>query len=135
MTKGKESPIPYKENSIYFSYLIKDYDRAVKFYQDVFGFEKLWDQGEEVGWCEFALPVEGAKLGLNLLTKGDIKKGSGTLVFDVSDLIVTKKFLESKGVKTTDIVDIQDMVSYFHMYDSEGNPIQFVADPRVKSKA
>ncbi|MHA2060224.1 MAG: VOC family protein [Candidatus Ranarchaeia archaeon] len=135
MSKGKGSPIPYKKKSIYFSYLIKNYDRAVKFYQDVFGFEKLWDQGEKVGWCEFALPVEGAKLGLNLLEKGEIKRGSGTLVFDVADLMLTKKYLESKGVKTTDIVDVPDMVSFFHMDDSEGNPIQFVADPRVKSKS
>jgi predicted enzyme related to lactoylglutathione lyase len=115
--------------------MIKNYDRAVKFYQDVFGFEKVWDQGEEAGWCEFALPVKGAKLGLNLITEGEVKKGSGVIVFDVSDLEVTKKYLEGKGVKTTDIVDVPDMVSYFNMYDSEGNPIQFASEPRMKSKA
>ncbi|OLS20726.1 MAG: hypothetical protein ThorAB25_27900, partial [Candidatus Thorarchaeota archaeon AB_25] len=30
--------------------------------------------------------------------------------------------------------DIPDMVSYFNLKDPEGNPIQVVADPRVKSE-
>ncbi|MGY5852218.1 MAG: hypothetical protein RTU92_01470 [Candidatus Thorarchaeota archaeon] len=52
----------------------------------------------------------------------------------VDDLDVTKKYPESKELEATDIVDISDMVSYFNTFDSEGNPIQVVSDPRVTSE-
>lgn len=105
-----------------------------KFYTEVLGLEVLWDGGVEVGWVEFGLPVPGARLGLNILREGEVKAGSGTLVPVVHDLEITKKFLESKDVETEDIVDIPDMVSWFNAKDPEGNIIQFVADPRVKSE-
>lgn len=127
------SKIPFKNDSIYFQYNVKDIDRAKKFYTGIFGFEITWDGGSEVGWCELALPVKGAKLGLNLKREGEITPGSGVLTFDVNDLDVAKSYLEDKDVKTTDIIDIPDMVSYFDMHDSEGNIIQIVAEPRVKS--
>ena len=125
-------PIPYKKDSIYFQYHIKDFDRAKKFYEEIMGFEKVWDGGTEAGWAEFALPVEGARLGLNL-QEGEIKKGSGTLTINVEDLDKTREYFNSKELSPTDIVDIPDMVSYFNIEDTEGNPIQVVADPRVKS--
>jgi len=124
---------PSKKDSIYFQYNVKDIDRAKKFYTDIFGFEITWDGGTEVGWCELALPVKGVKLGLNLKREGEITPGSGVLTFDVTDLDAAKSYLEDKDVKTTDITDIPNMVSYFDMYDSEGNIIQIVAEPRVKS--
>ncbi len=124
--------ISFKEDSIYFQYNVIDFDRAKKFYTKIFGFEITFDGGSEVGWCELALPVKGAKLGLSLKREGEITPGSGTLTFDVADLDTTKSYLESNNIKTTDITDIPDMVSYFNMYDSEGNMIQIVAEPRVK---
>jgi predicted enzyme related to lactoylglutathione lyase len=127
-------PVSYKRDSVYFQYSVKDFDRAKKFYEEVMGFEKTWDGGVEVGWCEFKLPVEGANLGLNLLQEGEVKKGSGTLTMNVDDLAKTREYYESKGLSPTDIVDIPDMVSYFNIEDTEGNPIQVVADPRVKSE-
>jgi predicted enzyme related to lactoylglutathione lyase len=125
--------IPFRKDSIYFQYSVSDFDRAKEFYTDVFGFEKTWDGGLEAGWCEFALPVKGVKLGLNLKKEGEITPGSGILTFDVTDLDETKKYLESKQVKTTNIIDIPNMVSYFDMFDSEGNRIQIVSEPRVKT--
>ncbi|MHA2247788.1 MAG: VOC family protein [Candidatus Hodarchaeales archaeon] len=124
--------IPFKNDSIYFQYNVKDFDRAKKFYTEILGFEIIYDGGSEVGWCELALPVKGAKLGLNLKREGEITLGSGTLTFDVTDLDATKSYLESNNVKTTDITDMPDMVSYFDINDSEGNRIQIVAEPRVK---
>ncbi len=126
-------PFPYKKDSIYFQYQVKDFDRAKKFYEEIMGLEKVWDGGAEVGWAEFALPVEGARLGLNL-TEGEVKKGSGSLTVNVDDLDKTREYFNSKGLSPTDIVDIPDMVSYFNIEDTEGNPIQIVADPRVKSE-
>jgi hypothetical protein len=53
---------------------------------------------------------------------------------DVEDLDSCKTYLESKDIDTSDITDIPDMVSYFNLKDPEGNPIQVVAEPRVKSE-
>jgi predicted enzyme related to lactoylglutathione lyase len=127
-------PVPYSKESVYFQYDVKDFNRANRFYEEILGFEKTWDGGEEAGWVEFALPISGAKLGLNLKKEGELDRGSGTLTLVVDDLDVTKKYLGSKGVDASEIVDIPDMVSYFDIEDSEGNPIQVVADPRVKTE-
>jgi predicted enzyme related to lactoylglutathione lyase len=127
-------PIPYSKESVYFQYNVKDFNRAKEFYGDILGLEKTWDGGEEVGWMEFALPITGAKLGLNFQKEGEIRRGSGTLTLVVDNLDVTQKYFKDKGIKSDDIVDIPDMVSYFNIEDSEGNPIQVVSDPRVKSE-
>jgi len=127
-------PIPYSKESVYFQYDVKDFNRAKKFYGQILGLEKTWDGGEETGWVEFALPITGARLGLNYKREGDIKRGSGTLTLVVDDLVVTKEYLRSKDIDSDDIVDIPDMVSYFNFEDSESNPIQVVSDPRVKSE-
>ncbi|MHA2297579.1 MAG: VOC family protein [Candidatus Hodarchaeales archaeon] len=125
--------IPYRENSIYFALNVTDINRAKKFYQDIFDLKIGFDGGEEVGWCELELPVKGAKLGLNLQREGEIKPGSGTLTFDVTNIDATKEYLESKKVKTTEITDLPDMVSYFNMNDSEGNIVQIVGEPRKRT--
>ena len=130
----KKWPMPYKKGSVYFQYQVKDFDRAKKFYSEIMGFEITWDGGTEAGWAEFALPVKGAKLGINLLREGEHRQGSGTLTMDVEDLDACKTYLKTKGVDTSDITDIPDMVSYFNLKDPEGNPIQVVAEPRVKSE-
>jgi len=130
----KKWPMPYKEGSVYFQYQVKDFDRAKKFYSEIMGFDITWDGGAEVGWAEFALPARGAKLGINLIRDGEHRQGSGTLTLDVDDLDACKTYLESKGLDTSDIMDIPDMVSYFNLKDPEGNPIQVVAEPRVKSE-
>ena len=126
-------PFPYKTDSIYFQYHVKDFDRAKKFYEEIMGLEKVWDGGAEVGWAEFELPVKGARLGINL-QEGEIKKGSGLLTINVEDIAKTREYFEGKNLTPSDIVDIPDMVSYFNIEDTEGNPIQIVADPRIKSE-
>jgi catechol 2,3-dioxygenase-like lactoylglutathione lyase family enzyme len=127
-------PIPYKNDQVYFQYNVKNFDRARKFYGEILGLENTWDGGEEAGWMEYALPVSGARVGLNFQREGEIKHGSGTLTFVVEDLVVTKKYFESKSIESDDIVDIPDMISYFNIKDYDDNPIQVVADPRVKSE-
>jgi predicted enzyme related to lactoylglutathione lyase len=129
-----EYPIPYKQDQVYFQYYVKDFNRAKSFYMEVLGFEKVFDGGEEVGWAELALPLTGARLGLNLRREGEIQQSSGTLTLVVEDLDVTREYLIGKGVEATEIEDIPDMVSYFNTEDTEGNSIQIVSDPRVKSE-
>ncbi len=127
------SKFPFKTDSLYFQYSVKDIERAKNFYVETFGFEVVWDGGSEVGWCELNLPVEGTKLGLNLLPEtASLVPGSGVLTFDVTDLDEAKKLLEEKNIQSDDIIDIPELVSYFNAVDSEGNKIQFVGEPRIK---
>jgi predicted enzyme related to lactoylglutathione lyase len=130
----KKWPMPYKSGSVYFQYDVKDFDRAKKFYSEIMGFEITWDGGTEAGWASFELPAKGAQLGINLIREGEIRQGSGTLTMDVEDLVECKSYFESKGIEASEITDIPDMVSYFNLKDPEGNAIQVVADPRVKSE-
>jgi predicted enzyme related to lactoylglutathione lyase len=134
MSDKKKYPVPYSKESVYFQYSVKDFNRAKAFYSDVLGFEIMYDGGEDVGWAELKLPIEGARLGLNLQREGELKRGSGTLTLVVEDLEVTKEYLEGKELEATDIVDIPDMVSYFNTFDSEGNPIQVVSGPRITAE-
>jgi hypothetical protein len=60
--------------------------------------------------------------------------GSGTLSMEVEELDSCKSYLESKGIETSEIIDVPNMISYFNVKDTEGNPIQFVAEPRVKNE-
>ncbi len=120
-------------DQVYFQYDIKDFSRAKKFYEDILGLEKTWDGGEEAGWVEFALPVSGARVGLNLKREGEISQGSGTLTLVVKDLDVTRSYFQKQGISASEIRDVPDMVSYFNIEDTEGNPIQVVSDPRITS--
>ena len=56
------------------------------------------------------------------------------MIINVEDIVKTRVYFEGKGLSPSDIVDIPSMVSYFNIEDTEGNPIQIVADPRVKSE-
>jgi predicted enzyme related to lactoylglutathione lyase len=126
--------LPYRKDSVYFQYYVTDFGRARKFYGDVLGFKTTCDMGDDVGWIEYALPVKGAKIGLNLLTEGKVKHGSTKLTLDVTDIEKMKDYLSSKGVRTDEITDVPNMVSYFNINDPDGNPIQIAAEPRVKTE-
>ena len=122
----KVYPIPYR--TVYFQLSVEDLERAKRFYEEVFGLDVVWYMSPEAGWCELQLPGGGSRLGLNAGGKG------GTLTFDVEDLEATKAYLEGKGLETGEIVDVPDMVSYFNTRDTEGNLLQIVSEPRVKSQ-
>ena len=122
---------PIKIDKMYFQLKVVDMERAKKFYEEVFGFKIEWYEDPEVGWCEFNLPGGDPRLGLNLIEEGDIAPDSGVFTIQVLNLEETKEYLEEKGIKTTDIVDIPNMVSFFDMTDSEGNRVQIVANPRI----
>jgi predicted enzyme related to lactoylglutathione lyase len=123
---------PIKVEKMYFQLKVLDMERAKKFYEEIFGFKVEWYEDPEMGWCEFELPGGNPKLGLNLQEEGDIAPDSGVFTVQVGNLEETKEFLEAKGIKTTEIVDIPNMVSFMDITDSEGNRVQIVADPRVQ---
>ncbi|MCK4896628.1 MAG: VOC family protein, partial [Candidatus Heimdallarchaeota archaeon] len=135
--------IEYKEeNKAYFIMSVTDLPKAKDFYQDIFGFEVLWDYkigglSKEVGWAELALPFHGARIGLNLLQEGKVQQGSAQLSFYVKDVNAAKKYVESKGAETKDVKDgyagidiARSKYGYdmFVMLDPFGNEILFVGD-------
>jgi predicted enzyme related to lactoylglutathione lyase len=123
---------PIKIEKMYFQLKVEDIERAKKFYEETFDFKVEWYEDPEIGWCEFNLPGGDPRLGLNTIEEGDIAPDSGTLTIQVENLEETKEFLEKKGIETTEIRDIPNMVSLFDMTDSEGNRVQIVANPRIK---
>ncbi|MCK4844521.1 MAG: VOC family protein [Candidatus Heimdallarchaeota archaeon] len=130
MSEKKDNPIVFSR--MYFQLKVKGLERAKKFYEDIFNFKVSWYMSPEAGWCELDLPGGTSKLGLNTIEESeDLQPSSGTFTIAVENLEETKEYLDGKGVKTTDIVDIPQMVSYFNLTDSEGNSVQIVADPRV----
>jgi len=131
MTDNREYPLEFR--SIYFQLRAKDLERAKKFYEDVFNLEVTWYMSPEAGWCELKLPGTGSKIGLNTLGEGEVADPNwGKLTLEVADLEKAKTYLASKGVETTEIMDVPGMVSYIGMEDSEGNKLQIVSDPRVE---
>ena len=134
MTKTYPIEFSKGEDLLYVALDVADFDRAKKFYQDIFNFEITFDAGKEIGWCELELPVKGIKLGLNYKENNEVKPGSTTLGISVEDIDATKKYLNSKSVNTTEIRDLPDLISIFDMKDSEGNIIQFIGKPRITSK-
>ncbi|MCK4896787.1 MAG: VOC family protein [Candidatus Heimdallarchaeota archaeon] len=132
MSDNHKTPIKYK--AIYFAVMVKDLERAKKFYEDTFGFKVAWYEGPEIGWCEFHLPTTNSRLGLNASGKDkEFGENNGVLSLEVENLEETKEYLDSKGIKTSEIFDNPNFVSFFNLEDSEGNRIQIVADPRIRT--
>ncbi|HUU77141.1 MAG TPA: VOC family protein [candidate division Zixibacteria bacterium] len=122
-----------KIRRVYFQVKVNDLIRAKDFYQKTFKFEVAFFEGVELGWCEMQLPGE-ARLGLNLRLPGDDKPLSwGILTIDVENLEETREYLLEIGLEPTEIYDNPNNVSYFNVKDSEGNSIQIVGDPRIKT--
>ena len=134
MTKNYPIKFSKGEDILYVALDVADFDRAKKFYQDIFNFEITFDGGKDIGWCELELPIKKIKLGLNYNKDKEVKPGSTTLGINVEDIDATKKYLDSKAVYTTKIRDLPDLISIFDMKDSEGNIIQFIGKPRISSK-
>jgi predicted enzyme related to lactoylglutathione lyase len=129
MADNREYPVPIRD--IYFQLKVTNLERAKEFYEDVFNFEVSWYKGPDGGWCEFFLPGRVGRLDLNPVEEcHGFLPNSGILTFGVPDLEETKKYLEGKGIETTDIVDVPN-VSYFQMKDSEGNILQIISESRI----
>ncbi|MBN2231169.1 MAG: hypothetical protein JW779_16410 [Candidatus Thorarchaeota archaeon] len=67
-----------------------DFGKARKLYGETLGFKSAWDMGNEVGWIAFTRPVKGAKIGLNLVHKDKLKRGSSKLTLEVTDIGMMK---------------------------------------------
>ena len=139
--------IEYKRNhQAYLILNVTDLQKAKEFYSYIFAFEVLFDYKkaglrEEFGWAELSLPCRGARLGLNLISRGRVKHGSGQLCFYVTDIIATREYIQRKGVLTRNVPDDHAGMGIgrseygydaFTMYDPFGNEILFVGNDTTK---
>lgn len=101
-----------------------DLDRAIKWYQDMLGFELLY-RVDEIAWCEMKTPVHGATVGLSQVEKPQ-GKGGATLVFGVKDIDAARKNIESRGVRFDGkTMTIEGMVRLATFFDEDGNTFMF----------
>jgi predicted enzyme related to lactoylglutathione lyase len=110
---------------------VNDLERAIKFYTEILGFELSFLDAKEYGWVELSSYVDGLMVGLSQ-TEIKIKPSSTVFMMNVEDSDKAKAYLDSKGVKTTEIRDVPNLVSLFEFFDSEGNMIQMAGKPRIK---
>ncbi len=139
-TTPKKAPVKetmsklYDKTSVYTTQFIKDYKTAKKFYNEILELP-INLEIPEAGWYEYKLPVKGAFLGLNQHTE---KHGefvpSNSLNISIKDVEKAKATLDSRGVTTSDIMDMPDMISMITVTDPDENKVHLIAPPRIKSE-
>jgi len=128
--KKEESKIKYSyPKSALVTLHVNDMDRAIKFYQDVFGFQVSWTDARQLGWVEITTHLDGLFIGLNESVHG-LAENQTAFTINVSNLKETKDYLDSKGVDTTKIEEFTGMITMFFFVDSEGNRIAVASSSR-----
>ncbi len=100
-------------------YLVKDVDRAKKFWQDTMGCEMTMDYGPYGGEFTFA---DETTFGIYKPDDQEWRRGGG-LLFRVGDLPAAVEYYKSRGVKFEDDGKIEDTPACYMAFaeDSEGN--------------
>jgi len=131
MTEKKEdSKIKYSyPKSALVTLHVNDMDRAIKFYQDVFGFQVSWTDARQLGWVEMSTHLDGLLVGLNESVHV-LAENQTAFTINVSNLKETRDYLISKGVDTTKIEGFAGMITMFFFIDSEGNRIAVASSSR-----
>jgi predicted enzyme related to lactoylglutathione lyase len=101
------------------AYLIKDTDRAKKFYGDTLGLQMTSDYGPQGG--EYTFP-DGTTFGIWRVDEPEWHT-SGTVMFNVDDVRAAVEYYKSRGVKIAgDVFDSPVCLMAF-AEDSEGNSL------------
>lgn len=109
-------------------YIVKDWERAKKFYANVLDWPLAWSS-EDLGWYEYGADDE-THIAINRWNgPGDIppKEGGAIAVLTVKDARAAVTALRVKGVVCDDPVEIPGVVVYSTFYDPDGNRIQFAS--------
>ena len=110
---------------------VADTDRALDFYVDTLGFEKVVDvpMGEEMRWVEVALPGTVTTIALAPPPQGQEAGGSQTgICLDTSDVDADHAALKAGGVDVDEQVTRQGdpVPPLMWVRDPEGNTLMFV---------
>ena len=108
--------IDYNPDNCVISVGVSDYDRGVAWYQDVLGFELVYEL-KEYGWCELKTPF-GFNIGLGQTET--VAPGSVTPTFGVTDIDAAIAYLREHDVKVEDWHEIPEMVRLSTFYDPDG---------------
>jgi predicted enzyme related to lactoylglutathione lyase len=102
---------------------VSDFAAAAKWYEDVLGFQKLYDV-PEMGWGEWLTNVPGMTIGISEVEAGSVSTGQGgaTLTFGVEDIETARGWLESRNVKFDgETQEIPGLVKLATFFDPDGN--------------
>ena len=99
------------------AYLIKDTERAKKFYGDTLGLKMTMDYGPQGG--EYTFP-DGTTFGIWRMDENEWHK-SGGVMFAVDDVRQAVEYLKSRGVKIDDHIEDNEPCVMAFGEDSEGN--------------
>ena len=120
--------MPVKDDSIrlkavnHLTYNVKDKDRALKFWEQVLGIQRIPSQvdGEHILWLQ--LP---SGTMVHLVENPDAPSvPSHHGAFEVDDLEAAQAHIRGLGVETTDIDTRNDGQGAFSLEDTEGNRIE-----------
>src|SRR3989475_11050886 len=118
---------------------VADTDRAIDFYVDTLGFEKVVDvpMGPEMRWVEVALPGTATTIALAPPPQGQEAGGSQTgICLDTSDVNADHASLKATGV------DVDEQVTrwgdpvppMFWLRDPDGNSLIIAQPPALDSR-
>lgn len=99
------------------AYLIKDADRAKKFWSETMGLQMTGDYGPHGG--EFTFP-DGTTFGIWKMDDGSWSAGAGVM-FNVDDCRKAVEHYKSRGVKIEDHIEDTPVCVMAFAEDSEGN--------------
>jgi len=99
------------------AYLIKDTERAKKFYGEILGLKMTFDYGPQGG--EYTFP-DGTTFGIWRMDENQWR-ASGGVMFAVDDVREAVKALKSRGVKIEDHIEDNEPCVMAFGEDSEGN--------------
>lgn len=111
------------------SVYVRDQERALDFYRDVFGFEVLVDvpigEGSEDRWIEVALPEDEVRLTLSTASAaehfGQAVGGWSNVIFGVDDVEATVRKMEENGATVVEEPETFDWGEWAVVADPDGN--------------
>ncbi len=118
------SPLNY-DGGLTIAFDVRDLKRSIAWYQDVLGFNLLY-QVDEIGWCELATEVAGGKVNVGLSQVEKPKPGGPTPTFGVKDIEAARAACEKKGVKFDGPTrEYPGMVKLATFFDPDGHSLMF----------
>jgi catechol 2,3-dioxygenase-like lactoylglutathione lyase family enzyme len=126
------SPLNF-DGGLTISFESADMKRSIAWYQDVLGFNLLY-QVDEIGWCEMATEVAGGKVNVGFSQVETPKKGGGPVpTFGVKDIAKARGLLEAKKVKFDGPTrEYPGMVKLATFFDPDGHALMLFQDLQQK---
>ena len=109
---------------------VENMERAIKFYEDVFGFQIAYNDARQLGWVEMTTHLDGLYLGLNQSLHG-VTENQTAFTINVKEIKEAKERLEKVSIKTTEIVEFAGMIAMFFFFDSEGNRLVIASNSKM----